>query len=104
LESPAGDLNSTSGIVLYDFDTKTYRRLGDDRAYALTWLTGQSIAFATTAGLTVLDLATNKRRVIRLASPAAGARSIAASPDGRFVYVRTSRTDGDVFLATLPTR
>ncbi len=102
LESPAGNLNSTSGIVIYDFAAKTYRRVGDDPAYGLAWLNNQAFASVTTAGMTVHDLATGKRREIKLARVPAGPRSIAASPDGRFVYVRTARTDGDLFLATLP--
>jgi Tol biopolymer transport system component len=104
LESPAGDINSTSGIVIYDFEKKTYKRVADDPAYALTWVRDDAIAFATRAGLTVLDLATGKRREIHLETLADSARSIAASSDGRFLYVRTARTAGDVFLTSLSSR
>jgi hypothetical protein len=87
--------------VIYDVNARTYRQVANDPAYAMTWLTDTAIAFATSAGLTVLDLANASRREIKLPSPAAGARSVAASPDGRFIYIRTARIDGDLWLATL---
>lgn len=100
-ENPAGNLDHTLGIVIYDVDARTYRHLGNDPAYALTWLTDKAIAFAARGALTVLDLTNETRREIKLPSPAAGPRSISASPDGKFVYVRTARVDGDLWLATL---
>jgi hypothetical protein len=67
----------------------------------VTWLTNTAIAFAARGALTVLDLPNGTRREISLRVPAAGARSISASPDGKFVYVRTVRVEGDLWLATL---
>ncbi len=101
LENPAGDLNRTLGIVIYDVDARTYRQAAKDPAYALTWLTDTAIAFASAGGLTVLDLTTGTRRDIKLPTPAAGPRSIVASRDGKFIFIRTARTDGDLWLATL---
>jgi Tol biopolymer transport system component len=99
-ENPAGNLDRTLGIVIYDVEARTYHRVANDPAYALTWLTDKTIAFAATGALTVLDLSNATRREIKLPSPAAGARSISASSDGKFVYIRTSRIDGDLWLAT----
>jgi Tol biopolymer transport system component len=100
-ENPAGNVNRTLGIVIYDVDARTYRQVANDPAYALTWLTDKAIAFAASGALTVLDLPNATRREIKLPSPAAGPRSLSASPDGKFVYIRTARTDGDLWLATL---
>ena len=100
-ENPAGNLNRTLGIVIYDVDARTYRQVANDPAYALTWLTDKAIAFAASGALTVLDLPNATRREIKLPSPPAGPRSLSASPDGKFVYIRTARTDGDLWLATL---
>jgi Tol biopolymer transport system component len=100
-ENPAGDLDETLGIVVLDVEAGTYRRVADDPAYAVTWLTNTAIAFAARGALTVLDLPNGTRREISLRVPAAGARSISASPDGKFVYVRTVRVEGDLWLATL---
>jgi TolB protein len=100
-ENPVGNLNRTLGIVIYDVAARDYRHVANDPAYALTWLTDKAIAFAARGALTVLDLPTATRREIKLRSPAAGPRSISASPDGKFVYIRTARTEGDLWLATL---
>ncbi len=100
-ENPAGDLDRTLGIVIYDVEAKSFRRVANDPAYALTWLTDNAIAFAARGGLTVLDLPSSTRREIRLRTPAAGARSISGSPDRKLVYIRTMRADGDLWLATL---
>jgi Tol biopolymer transport system component/serine/threonine protein kinase len=100
-ENPAEDLDDTLGIVVLDVEAGTYRRVADDPAYAVTWLSNTAIAFAARGALTVLDLSNGTRREIKLRVPPAGARSISASPDGKFVYVRTVRVDGDLWLATL---
>ncbi len=100
-ENPAGDLDRTLGIVIYDVEARTYRRIANDPAYALTWLTDRAIAFVAGGALTVLDLSNGARRQITLHSPAAGPRSISGSPDGKYIYLRTARTDGDLWLATL---
>ena len=101
LENPAGDLNRTLGIAIYDVDARTYSHVPADSAYALTWLTNTTIAFAAGSGLTVLDMSKGSRREINLPSPAAGPRSIAATSDGKAIFIRTARTDGDLWLATV---
>jgi len=101
LENPAGDLNRTLGIAIYDVDARTYSHVPADSAYALTWLTNTTIAFAAGSGLTVLDMSKGSRREINLPSPAAGPRSIAATRDGKAIFIRTARTDGDLWLATV---
>jgi hypothetical protein len=68
-ENPAGNLNRTLGIVIYDVDARTYRQVANDPAYALTWLTDKAIAFAASGALTVLDLPNATRREIKLPSP-----------------------------------
>ena len=100
-ENPADNLDRTLGIVLYDVGARTWRRIGNDPAFAFTWLTDRTIAFAASGALTVLDLQSAARRSIRLRSPLSGARSLSASPDGKYIYTRTGRVGGDLWLATL---
>jgi eukaryotic-like serine/threonine-protein kinase len=100
LESPAGNVDSTSGIVVYSVATRQYQRVGNDPAYALAWLSNDTIVFAARGALTVVNIDTGVRREVKTAAPASTPRSIVAAPDGRSIYIRRTNTDGDIWLAT----
>jgi eukaryotic-like serine/threonine-protein kinase len=100
LENPAGNVDSTSGILVYSVATRQYQRVGNDPAYALAWLSNDTIVFAARGALTVANIDTGVRREVKTATPILSVRSIVAAPDGRSIYVRRTSTDGDIWLAT----
>jgi Tol biopolymer transport system component len=88
------------GVVIYSFQTNRFESISDENSSQWIrplWLPdGKRVIYAHKDGLEVVDLATKQSHAVT--PPIPGLRWCAISPDGRSLYVSTSRTDANIWL------
>ncbi len=100
LSNRANDVRKTDAVVVYSFQTNQFEKISNDTPrFDPIWLPdGKRVIYASDDRVVAVDLATKQRREIT--PPIAGLDRCAVSPDGRALYLHTSRTEGDVWLIT----
>jgi WD40 repeat protein len=95
----AGSMN---GIVLYDIETRRYRRL-TRFGHEPVWLPdGQHLLFADDRRIFVLSTRTGEPREIYSAEPNGPLSSIALTSDGRAIFTTLSCSGEEIWTARVP--
>jgi Tol biopolymer transport system component len=102
LSTRTSDVSKIDGVFIYSFETKRFEKISDDAATlfsSVQWLPdGKRVLYPYKDRVVLVDLSTKQRRAIT--PPIAGPFQFVISPDGRALYIRTSRIEGDVWLMT----
>jgi serine/threonine protein kinase/Tol biopolymer transport system component len=95
------DDGSQGGIVLYDVDKKTYRRVTETGFAPVFLQDGRRIAFEDGNALKIVDIVTGRTRGILEGDPRREIGNFGLAPDGKSIFMFRSSTQGDLWLMDL---
>jgi Tol biopolymer transport system component len=100
LSARANDVAKIDGVVIYSLQTNRFETISNDSPSVtpVSLPGGRRVIYVYKDRVVLVDALTKQKRAIT--PPIPGVQSWEVSPDGRALYVQTSRAEGDVWLMT----